>query len=159
MGLGWMVGGERRRGIRGDGGFLVIFLFPLPGGGTVKLIITDALEATFPEVHYSDFYRDIFPVGSFEQKGVYEDGKYNGIAVSIVPGAKQTRRITVTDDLEAIDKMAASDEFCLMSPISYAGKSRKSENARFLYAMAIDLDGVETIEQWRFLMEIGRAHV
>ena len=65
MGLGWMVGGERRRGIRGDGGFLVIFLFPLPGGGTVKLIITDALEATFPEVHYSDFYRDIFPVGSF----------------------------------------------------------------------------------------------
>ena len=159
MGLGWMVGGERRRGIRGDGGFLVIFLFPLPGGGTVKLIITDALEATFPEVHYSDFYRDIFPVGSFEQKGVYEDGKYNGIAVSIVPGAKQTRRITVTDDLEAIDKMAASDEFCLMSPISYAGKSRKSENARFLYAMAIDLDGVETIEQWRFLMEqIERGH-
>ena len=142
-----------------DGGFLVIFLFPLPGGGTVKLIITDALEATFPEVHYSDFYRDIFPVGSFEQKGVYEDGKYNGIAVSIVPGAKQTRRITVTDDLEAIDKMAASDEFCLMSPISYAGKSRKSENARFLYAMAIDLDGVETIEQWRFLMEqIERGH-
>ena len=159
MGLGWMVGGERRRGIRVDGGFLVIFLFPLPGGGTVKLIITDALEATFPEVHYSDFYRDIFPVGSFEQKGVYEDGKYNGIAVSIVPGAKQTRRITVTDDLEAIDKMAASDEFCLMSPISYAGKSRKSENARFLYAMAIDLDGVETIEQWRFLMEqIERGH-
>ena len=125
----------------------------------MEFVISDALQATFPEVHYFDFYRDIFPVGSFEQKGVYENGKYNGIAVSIASGAKKTRRMTVTDDLEAIDKMAASDDFCLMSPISYAGKSRKSENARFLYAIAIDLDGVETVKQWQFLMEqIERGH-
>lgn len=59
--------------------------------------------------------------------------------------------MTVTDELDAIDKMVSSDEFCLMSPISYAGKSRKSENARYMYALVIDLDGVETLKQWQFL--------
>lgn len=111
-----------------------------------------ALEIAYDEVHYMDFYRDIFPVGSFEQKGVYEDGKYNGIAVSIAAGSKKTKRFTVTDDLEVIEDMAASDDFCLMSPISYAGKSRKSENARFLYALTIDLDGVKTRDNWDTLI-------
>ena len=45
--------------------------------------IVAALESQFDEVHYLDFYRDIFPEGSFEERGVYEDGKYNGIAVTI----------------------------------------------------------------------------
>ena len=31
-----------------------------------------------------------------------------------------------------------------MSPISYAGKQRKSGNARFIYAIAIDLDGINS---------------
>lgn len=123
------------------------------------LDVEEALRASFEEVSYMDFYRSIFPVGSFEEKGVYVDGKYNGIAVSIRKGEKTAKRMTVTDDLEAIDDMAESDDFCLMSPISYAGKSRKSENARFMYALAIDLDGIETIKQWDFFMEqIERGH-
>lgn len=117
------------------------------------LDIASALEASFDEVSYMDFYRAIFPVGSFEVRGVYEDGKYNGIAVSIQKGSKRAKRFTVTDDLEAIEDMALTDDFCLMSPISYAGKSRKSENARFLYALAIDLDGMETLKQWNFFMQ------
>ena len=37
-----------------------------------------------------------------------------------------------------------------MSPISYAGKSRESKNARFLYALAFDLDGIRMreLEGW-----------
>lgn len=121
--------------------------------------IAAALSALYEEVSYTDFYRDIFPVGSFEQRGVYEDGKYNGIAVAIEQGGKRTKRLTVTDDLEAIDDMAASDDFCLMSPISYAGKSRRSSNARFMYALAIDLDGLETLKQWEFFVEqVERGH-
>lgn len=121
--------------------------------------IAAALSALYEEVSYMDFYRDIFPVGSFEQRGVYEDGKYNGIAVAIEQGGKRTKRLTVTDDLEAIDDMAASDDFCLMSPISYAGKSRRSSNARFMYALAIDLDGLETLKQWEFFVEqVERGH-
>ena len=121
--------------------------------------IAAALSALYEEVSYTDFYRDIFPVGSFEQRGVYEDGKYNGIAVAIEQGGKRTKRLTVTDDLEAIDDMAASDDFCLMSPISYAGKSRRSSNARFMYALAIDLDGLETLKQWEFFVkQVERGH-
>lgn len=121
--------------------------------------IAAALSALYEEVSYTDFYRDIFPVGSFEQRGVYEDGKYNGIAVAIEQGGKRTKRLTVTDDLEAIDDVAASDDFCLMSPISYAGKSRRSSNARFMYALAIDLDGLETLKQWEFFVEqVERGH-
>ena len=121
--------------------------------------IVAALESQFDEVHYLDFYRDIFPEGSFEERGVYEDGKYNGIAVTIAKGSKRAKRLTVTDDLDAITDMAASDDFCLMSPISYVGKSRKSSNARFMYALAIDLDGLESLKQWQFFTEqIERGH-
>ena len=121
--------------------------------------ILGALKALFEEVHYMDFYRDIFPEGSFEERGEYEDGKYNGIAVAIEKGSKRAKRMTITDDLDVIGDMAGTDDFCLMSPISYAGKSRKSSNARFMYALAIDLDGIEERKQWEFFMEqIERGH-
>lgn len=124
-----------------------------------KFDLFSALESSFEEVYASDFYRDIFPIGSFEEKGVYEKGKYNGIAVSIVVGDSKAKRYTVTDDLEIIDTLVETDDFCIMSPISYAGKSRKSEFARFLYAMAIDLDGVDTLDEWNFLMtQIDKGH-
>ncbi len=81
------------------------------------------------------FYRDIFPEGSFEERGEYEDGKYNGIAIAIEKGSKRAKRMTITDDLDTIADMAGANAFCLMSPISYAGKSRKSSNARFMYGV------------------------
>lgn len=95
------------------------------------------------EISAKEFYRGIFPEGELEEKGVYETGKYTGIAVSVNDQSKKVKRYSITDDLEAIDELCSSDDFSLMSPISYAGKSRKSENARFLYAMAIDLDGLK----------------
>jgi hypothetical protein len=110
-------------------------------------------SSLFSEVSPLDFYRDIFPIGSFEQKGVYVDGQYNGIAVAVGAGENRTKRYTVTDELDVIRSLCASDEFCIMSPISYAGKARTSVNARFLYALAIDLDGVATLENWDFLLE------
>ena len=119
-------------------------------GSTLDL--AQALEVTFEEINYADFYREIFPEGEFEKKGVLEEGKYNGIAVAVRKGEKHARRYTVTDDLAVVDELVATDDFCIMSPISYAGKSRKSVNARYMYALAIDLDGVETMDQWQFLM-------
>lgn len=121
--------------------------------------IADVLNSSFDEIYYMDFYRDLFPEGEFEKKGIYEDGKYNGIAVSIAKGKNHTKRYTITDDLNAITEMVSTDDFCLMSPISYVGKSRKSVNARFMYALAIDLDGIDTLEQWDFfMMQIEKGH-
>ncbi|CEK35526.1 hypothetical protein UMC2_38441 [[Clostridium] sordellii] len=44
--------------------------------------------------------------------------------------------------MDKIDEVVERDNFCLISPISYIGKKRNSDNARALYALTIDLDGV-----------------
>lgn len=117
------------------------------------------LSEQFREVECMDFYRDVFPVGSFEEKGIYEKGKYNGVAVSIHPGDDLVKRFLITDDLQELKQLMRTNDFCLMSPISYVGRSRKSANARFMYALAIDLDGMETMKNWEFFMEqINRGH-
>lgn len=111
-----------------------------------------ALEALYDEVSFIDFYRDIFPEGSLEKKGEYVKGQYTGIAVSVPQNGNRVERYTITDDLDTIADLAATDNFCLMSPISYAGKARKAENARYMYAMAIDLDGIDGRGGFDFLM-------
>ena len=59
----------------------------------------------------------------------------------------------MTDDLEKLDEVVSRDNFCIMSPISYIGKSRQAKNARYLYAMAIDLDGITSKKRFNFLMQ------
>lgn len=113
--------------------------------------LTKALLERFSEVDPLTFYRDLFPKGSFEEKGVFVDGQYNGIAVEVL-NRDRVLRHTVTDDLEKISELTSRDNFCLMSPISYIGKSRRSENARDMYALAIDLDGVSNEREFKFLM-------
>ena len=71
-------------------------------------------------------------------------------------------RYTLTDDLDLIDELTARDDlFCLMSPISYAGKSRSAENARFMYAMAFDLDNIRVKEDGTpiGLMNLWNGHI
>lgn len=118
-----------------------------------------ALECLYEEVNYKDFYRDIFPLGSLEEKGVYEEGKYNAIARSIKVGANKSKRYIVTDDLDVLDDLAECEDFCIIRPISFIGKSAKSENARMMYAMAIDLDGVNSKKNFDFLIhQINNGH-
>ena len=107
--------------------------------------IEEYLNTYCDKISPYDFYRSIFPEGSLEQKGIYEKGKYNAIAIALprAKDVKKVKRYTITDDLEGINLLCQSDLFCLMSPITYAGKSRKSINARFMYALAIDLDGIK----------------
>lgn len=93
----------------------------------------------FEEISPKEFYRNIFPTGELQEQGVYGDKKYNAIAVEL---ADKIRRYTLTDDLEVLDQLLESENFIIISPISYVGKSRSSENARMMYALAIDLDGI-----------------
>lgn len=98
-----------------------------------------------------DFYREIFPEGSFERKGHFEDKKGNAIAVTIpkkengialqIEGDGRAKRHTVTDELDKLQELENTD-FTIMSPISYFGKRRSAANARYLYALVFDLDGV-----------------
>lgn len=99
----------------------------------------------FEEVKPKEFYRAVFPEGSFERAGHFEDGKANGI-ITIVENDKAKNRI-VFDDLSVIDEVKGA-EFAIMSPVGYSGRNRTAKNARWLYGIAIDLDGVE-MEQLR----------
>ena len=99
----------------------------------------------FEEVKPKEFYRAVFPEGSFERAGHFEDGKANGI-ITIVENDKAKNRI-VFDDLSVIDEVKGA-EFAVMSPVAYSGRNRTAANARWLYGIAVDLDGVE-MEQLR----------
>ena len=111
------------------------------------------LEQFCEPVEPVDFYRDIFPEGTFERKGHYEDNRANGIAIALpasgkgngialeLQGGGKARRFTVTDDLDTLHDLQNAP-FAILAPISYYGKARCGKNARFLYAMVFDLDGV-----------------
>lgn len=86
-----------------------------------------------------DFYRDIFPVGSFERCGHLEDNKPNGVFLII--NEKGAIRRILTDEHSELDD-ALGDKFSVMSPVSYFGRSRKGYYASELYAFTVDLDGV-----------------
>lgn len=112
------------------------------------------LEQFLEQVEPFEFYREIFPEGSFERKGHYEDGKPNGIAVSLpgkggcvsgialeIEGDGKAKRYIITDDLLKLNDLRETD-FTIMSPISYFGGKRSGKMARFLYALVFDIDGV-----------------
>ena len=117
-----------------------------------RLFIRDYLRQYFDEVEPLEFYRAIFPEGELEEKGQQAagvTGKYNALAVELLPASKEeegkranAKKYIITDDLEGIKELLESHNFIIISPISYIGKSRQSQNARYIYAMAIDLDGV-----------------
>ena len=111
-------------------------------------LMTGWLYTWFMEVDPKDFYRVIFPEGELERRGEYVQGKYSGIIVAVT-GRKEwvgmhhkskIKRYSLTDDLDAVDVACDSDDFCLCSPISYAGKTRTADHARMLYAIAVDVD-------------------
>lgn len=94
----------------------------------------------YNQIKSKDFYRGVFPEGSFEREGHPEDGKCNGIITVIAEN--KARNYLVFDELGAIDEVKGA-EFAIMSPVGYAGRNRTAKNARWLYAIAIDLDGVD----------------
>ena len=107
--------------------------------------ITRYLAEFYEEIKPLDFYRSIFPIGELETAGRQEQGKYNAIAVELLPKEENktnARRYIITDDLKQIEALQSSENFIIISPISYIGRSRQSANARNIYALAVDLDGI-----------------
>ncbi len=52
------------------------------------------------------------------------------------------RRHYLTEEMEILEPLFAGSDFCLMSPITYAGRERSAKNARFAYALAFDVDHI-----------------
>lgn len=112
------------------------------------MIIADELRRRFEPVAPYDFYAEIFRDGELDENDAFTPGKYTAIALEITKeknknGKTKVYRHTITDDLDGIDKLLHSPHFCILAPVSYAGKSRKSENARVMYALCVELDDLK----------------
>ena len=91
------------------------------------------LEKFLEPVTPFEFYREIFPVGSFERKGHFEDAKGNGIAVTVPPKAagialeikEEARPNAIPSPMNCRScRRSTTRIFTIMSPISYFGRQR-----------------------------------
>ena len=95
-----------------------------------RLFIRDTLQQWYDELEPMEFYRAIFPEGELEEKGQQITGKYNALAVELLPASPDTnnranaKKYIITDDLNGIEELLHSENFVIISPISYIGKSR-----------------------------------
>lgn len=97
------------------------------------------LSANFKQISATEFYRDLFPVGSFERPNMAE-GKPNGIVWCDLNG--HVRTSLFYDDLERLWEKSAAAFYSWLAPVGFFGKKPTSKNASLLFAMAFDLDGV-----------------
>lgn len=108
---------------------------------------SDLIELGYKELNPLEFYRDIFPKGELQEKGIYNDLSYCGIAVEVTNQRDSNNRQiiyrhTITDDLEKLEELLKSDNFVLLAPISYVGKARTTSNSRIMYAFALEIDNL-----------------
>ena len=108
-----------------------------------------------------DFYNDIFGEDLEEERMPedYKRGEYAGIAIEKVKKTDDKgnlvldskgkpryigRRYTITKgNMRLYNLIDNSDNFCMIAPISYAGRIRKNENARYMYALCIEVDHIK----------------
>lgn len=104
------------------------------------------LQQYCDELSPLEFYREVFPEGELQRADESGNWKGNALAVELLPKGKgrSVKRYTIGDDLRMVEELLEHENFILISPIGYVGKSREAKNARYIYALAIDLDGVET---------------
>lgn len=74
----------------------------------------------------------------------YRMWRYNPI-IFYKDGGKARHRLMLLDDEETLTFLE-NREFAIMSPVTYVGRTNSYRNARYLYAFAIDLDGVSIHE-------------
>ena len=128
----------------------------------------------YESVSAIDFYDDIFGE-DLEESCVPEDyktGEYGGIAIervkkldeygNVVFDSKGNekyvgKRYTITKgNYELYDLIDNSENFCIIAPVSYAGRARINKNARYMYALCIEVDYIrpdgglnELIYSWK----------
>ena len=116
------------------------------------MIIADELRRRFAPVSPFDFYSDIFTDGDLDEFAEFTPGKYTAIALEITRekhknGKTVVHRHTITNDLDCIDALTHSENFCILAPVSFAGKTRESKYARIMYALCVELDNLVVDEK------------
>lgn len=93
----------------------------------------------YEEVDPLAFYREIFPVGSFQDKGHTERKSGNGMLIYKNEHGQHWHKL-IFDDLTEIPNWYGVEDVYIRSA-SFIGKNTKNENASMIYALVFDLDG------------------
>lgn len=93
----------------------------------------------YEEVDPLAFYREIFPVGSFQDKGHTERKAGNGMLIYKNEHGQHWHKF-IFDDLTEIPNWYGVEDVYIRSA-SFIGKNTKNENASMIYALVFDLDG------------------
>jgi hypothetical protein len=96
-------------------------------------------ENEYEEVDPLAFYREIFPVGSFQDKGHTERKSGNGMLIYKNEHGQHWHNL-IFDDLTEIPNWYGVEDVYIRSA-SFIGKNTKNENASMIYALVFDLDG------------------
>lgn len=96
-------------------------------------------ENEYEEVDPLAFYREIFPVGSFQDKGHTERKAGNGMLIYKNEHGQHWHQL-IFDDLTEIQNWYGVEDVYIRSA-SFIGKNTKNENASMIYALVFDLDG------------------
>lgn len=134
---------------------------PYAYGGVAPLWADELSFKGYRSISALDFYDDIFGEDLEEERlpDDYITGEYAGIAIERVPVVDASgfsvldkhgvqvyngKRTVVTRGNDKLyDLIDRSENFCMMSPISYAGSHRTNEMARYLYALCIEVDYIK----------------
>lgn len=109
-------------------------------------------ENEFRELSPQEYYRMMFPLNSFQEKGENNgDFKPNGLIQYHCPDFRTDALCTnvIFDDhkciRECIEKTGRlrNADFSLISGCSFIGKSKSNKNARYCHAIIFDLDEVD----------------
>ena len=97
----------------------------------------------------------MFPKGRLQ--GDLAHAKGNVIATQIRPsGRGRTKQWIVDDSLKMLEKVVG-DEFGLVPPIAFYGKTHRKQNAHELYAVAVDIDYVGEQQLKNLLKQFGNG--
>ena len=106
-------------------------------------ITFEYMERFYDELEPLEFYRKLFGVGVLADRDDYGTDEYGSFALHgtmVYPNqGKHGRKEKVWDDLAEIER-AQGAEFAIMAPVAYLGWHRVNRNARYLFALAVDLD-------------------
>lgn len=126
------------------------------------------LKEKYEEVTSFEFYRDLFPVGSFQDKGCLDQERPTGIVTTKVEekcGVTFINISIMTDELDSLSfiypkkkpKSEETKKLALIAPCGFYGKHKSKNMLHNLFAIVIDIDYVGLQQLKNLVKQFGNG--